>query len=73
MGSVFHGAISELMTSCAYRSFISATLGFVDGVGEAVATASYVFVLRDCTRKLWVPVESPVPIHAHRYKNFPYL
>ena len=34
---VLHGDVSELVASCAYRSFRSATLRFMNVVSEAVA------------------------------------
>jgi hypothetical protein len=47
---VLHGGISEVMASCACRSFRSAAFGFMDGVGEAAAAPSDVVVLLFCPR-----------------------
>jgi len=50
-GGVLHGGVSELMGSCVCRSFRSAVLGFMDGVGEAAAaTPSGVSLLLLCPR-----------------------
>ena len=51
IGSVLHGGISELTSSCVCRSFRSAALKFMDGVGEAAtATPSGVSLLLLCPR-----------------------
>lgn len=50
-GVVLHDGVSELMASCVCRSFRSAALGFMDGVGEAAAvTSSGVSLLLLCPR-----------------------
>ena len=50
-GGVLHGGVSELSASCVCRSFRSAKLGFMDGVGEAAAaTPSGVSLLLLCPR-----------------------